>query len=108
MDGDHRGPEGGRGGGAAHQEEEAEDARDELEEEHGHGGQAQPAVDAVEVGDGLVLEGVVIPGSHEPDHDAGDGQKVEHRVQQLAPHPSAAPAGAVHQHTWTNLRIICT
>ena len=40
MYGDHGGPEGGSGGGAAHQQEEAEHARDELKQEHCHGGQA--------------------------------------------------------------------
>ena len=31
----------------------------------------------------------------EPDDDAGDGQHVEHRVEQLVPDPAAAPARSV-------------
>ena len=101
VDRRHGGPEGGGGGGAAVEEEEGEGAGDELEEEHAHGGQAQPGVDAVHVGDGLGLgQGVVVPGRHEADDDAGDGQEVEHGVDQLAPDPPAAPAGSVHQHGW--------
>ena len=99
VDRRHGGPEGGGGGGAAVEEEEGEGAGAELEQEHPHGGEAQPGVDAVHVRDGLGLgEGVVVPGGHEADDDAGDGEEVEHGVDQLAPDPPAAPAGSVHQH----------
>ena len=106
VDRRHGGPEGGGGGGAAVEEEEGEGAGDELEEEHAHGGQAQPGVDAVHVGDGLGLgQGVVVPGRHEADDDAGDGHEVEHGVDQLAPDPPAAPAGSVHQHGWKGEKV---
>ena len=58
-------------------------------------------MDAVHVRNGLRLgQGVVVPGSHEPDDNAWDGQEVEHGVDQLAPDPPAAPAGSVDQHSW--------
>ena len=101
VDRHHRRPEWGGGGGAADEEEEGEDTRDELEEEHGHGGESEPGVNAVHVRDGLWLgPGVVVPGSHEAEDDAGDGHQVEHGVDQLAPDPPAAPAGSVDQHGW--------
>lgn len=100
VDGDHAGAEGGGGRGAAHEQQETEHAGHELEEEHCHGGQAQPAVDAVEVRDGFVrLELVIVPGGDEAHHDAGDGQQVEHGVKQLAPDSFATSTRAIHQHS---------
>ena len=86
MDGNHGGPAGGRGGGAAHQQQEAEHPRDELHQEHPHGGQPHPGVDAVQVVNTtfwLVL--VEVPGSDEANDDTGNCQQMEHGVEQFTP-----------------------
>ena len=74
-----------------------------LEREQSHGGEPDPRVETVEVGDGrwVALDGPQIVGvehGDEGDGDARDGEDVEHRVQQLVPDPAAAAASAVHEH----------
>ena len=54
-------------------------------------------MEAVEIGDGrgLVVDGpqvVRVEHGDESDSDAGDGQDVEHGVQELVPDAAAAPA----------------
>ena len=104
MDGDQGRPVPGRGGLTAQEEEEAEHSNQELEEEQAHGEQAQPGVDAVEVGDGVSIailvcpQGVIVPDCKEAQHHAGDGQDVEEGVQELVVDAATAMACPVDKH----------
>lgn len=52
----------------------------------------------VEVVNALLV--VVVQYRQEPDHDAGERQRVENRVKQLHVDPAEAAADAVQEHRW--------
>ena len=111
MDGDQPRPEPGSGSLAGEQQQEAEQPEEELQGEGGHGGEAKPGVDAVEVEDGILLavwtlpQALVVPDGEEGEDDAGDGEEVEDGVEELRVDTATAGAGPVDQHTWTGVTM---
>lgn len=73
-----------------------EESDDELSGEQSHRDKAQPRVQRVEVGDGLLGQVVVVEYGHESNNHTRDGTGVEEHVGELNVDGLHAPAQAVH------------
>ena len=70
-----------------------------LKCEQAHSAKSQPGVDAVEMWNWICSETLVIPDSNEAKSNAGNGEQVKHRVDELSVNsPTARPSPNITRH----------